>query len=80
MSKVFVTGPDGVLGSNIVRELLARKYGWTSMGEDKILQLEKEYKHNCQPTNWQGNREREKREKEEKKKRESKIIATRKRI
>ena len=26
MSKVFVTGPDGVLGSNIVRELLARKY------------------------------------------------------
>ncbi len=26
MSKVFVTGPDGVLGSNIVRELLSRKY------------------------------------------------------
>lgn len=26
MSKVFVTGPDGVLGSNIVRELLARNY------------------------------------------------------
>ena len=26
MSKVFVTGPDGLLGSNIVRELLHRKY------------------------------------------------------
>ncbi len=26
MSKVFVTGPDGVLGSNIVRELLSRNY------------------------------------------------------
>ena len=26
MSKVFVTGPDGLLGSNIVRELLDRKY------------------------------------------------------
>jgi dihydroflavonol-4-reductase len=26
MSKVFVTGPDGLLGSNIVRELIKRKY------------------------------------------------------
>lgn len=26
MSKVFVTGPDGLLGSNIVRELLSRNY------------------------------------------------------
>ncbi|HEY0029949.1 MAG TPA: NAD-dependent epimerase/dehydratase family protein [Bacteroidia bacterium] len=26
MSKVFLTGPDGLLGSNIVRELLNRKY------------------------------------------------------
>ena len=26
MSKVFLTGPDGLLGSNIVRELLERKY------------------------------------------------------
>lgn len=26
MSKVFVTGPDGLLGSNIVRELLTRNY------------------------------------------------------
>lgn len=31
MSKVFVTGPDGLLGSNVVRELLSRKHDVVAM-------------------------------------------------
>ncbi len=34
MKKVLVTGPDGVLGSNLLRELLHRGYSVTAMSED----------------------------------------------
>ena len=32
--KVLVTGPDGLLGSNVVRELLAQNYEVLVMSED----------------------------------------------
>ncbi|MBK7129677.1 MAG: NAD-dependent epimerase/dehydratase family protein [Crocinitomicaceae bacterium] len=36
-AKVFVTGPDGLLGSNLLRELIARGYEITAMTEtDKV--------------------------------------------
>ncbi|NJN42698.1 MAG: NAD-dependent epimerase/dehydratase family protein [Flammeovirgaceae bacterium] len=34
MANVFVTGPDGLLGSNLVRELLARNYEVTAMVQE----------------------------------------------
>lgn len=34
MKEVLVTGPDGVLGSNLLRELLKRGYSVTAMSED----------------------------------------------
>jgi dihydroflavonol-4-reductase len=34
MKSVLVTGPDGVLGSNLLRELLKRGYAVTAMSED----------------------------------------------
>lgn len=39
MERVFVTGPDGLLGSNLVRELIARNYEVTAMiqkGRDPV--------------------------------------------
>lgn len=32
--KVLVTGPDGLLGSNLIRELLNRGYSVTAMTEN----------------------------------------------
>ena len=40
--KVLVTGPDGLLGSNLIRELLSRGYSVTAMTENdkKSLTIE----------------------------------------
>ena len=42
MVKVLVTGPDGLLGSNLIRELLNRGYSVTAMMENdkKSLTIE----------------------------------------